>query len=117
MKKLTVILALFILTAVFFIGCDKQKGLEQALQNPDSKKYIMGVMMEDESIKTEMAEYLLADTIWVDVIVNRLSEQIDSRELMFEKLMEHEGMADIMLEKMAEDPDLVKKMKDIGRRK
>lgn len=117
MKKLLAFAAVMLGTAAFFAGCDQQKALDQILSNPETKAYLMSRMMEDEQIKSDMADLLLADTAWVKTMIDRLGEQADNRELMLTELLSHEGMGEIMLEKMAETPDLKTKMKDISRRK
>ena len=117
MKKFTAFVALLLVSAAFIAGCDQQKALDQILSNPETKGYLMSRMMEDEQIKSEMANQLLADTAWVKTIIDRLGEQAANRELMLSELLAHDGMPDIMLEKMAENPDLRNKMREIGRRK
>lgn len=117
LKKFTAFVALLLVSAAFIAGCDQQKALDQILSNPETKGYLMSRMMEDEQIKSEMANQLLADTAWVKTIIDRLGEQAANRELMLSELLAHDGMPDIMLEKMAENPDLRNKMREIGRRK
>ena len=117
MKRLFSLLLGVALVATFFISCDQQKALDQILTKPEMKTYMMTKMMEDEAIKTDMVNQLLADSAWVNTIIERLSEKPGNRAMMFEKIIAFEGMADIMLEKMAEDPELKKKMKAIGRRR
>ena len=117
MKKILIAFLGVAVIAILLAGCDQQKALDQILENPEMKSYMMTKMMEDENIKAEITNQLLADSVWVASIVDRLSEQLSNRALMFEQLMGHEGMADMMLEKMAEDEALKAKMKEIGRRR
>ena len=116
-KKAVVFLVLTLVVGAFFIGCDQQKALDQVLQNPEMKTYMMTKMMEDAAIKDEITNQLLADTAWVNSIVGRLAEQMSNREMMMNTLLAHEGMGMIMLEKMSEDAQLKEKMKEIGRRR
>ncbi|MCP4581366.1 MAG: hypothetical protein GY839_07085 [candidate division Zixibacteria bacterium] len=117
MKKTLILIVVFASAAAFIAGCDQQKALDQILEKPEMKSYLMSKMMEDDAIKTEITNQLLADSAWVTEAVGRLTGQISNRALMFEELMKHDGMADMMLEKMAEDNDLKAKMKEIGRRR
>ena len=117
MRKILTLLILTLIVAVLFVNCDKRKAIDQILENPEMKSYLMGKMLEDETIKADITNRFFADTIWVSSTMNRLSDQIDNRQIIFEKFLEYEGMSDMMLEKMAEDPELKKKMKAIGRRR
>jgi hypothetical protein len=117
LKKTLIITLIIAAITAFLSGCDQQKAIDQILENPQMKSYLMGKMMEDEAIKADITNQLMADTAWVSSIVGQLAEQHNDRILMFEKLLEHEGMGEIMLEKMAEDPALKTKIKDIAKRK
>jgi non-ribosomal peptide synthetase component E (peptide arylation enzyme) len=117
MKKALVFFALLGVMAVLIIGCDQQKALDQILQNPEMKAYMMTKMMQDTSVKAEITNELLADSAWVAEIVNRMGEQMTDRQMMLNTLLSHEGMGEIMLEKMAEDPALKSKMAEIGKRR
>jgi hypothetical protein len=117
LKRFLAFVAVLLVAAAFFAGCDRQKALDQILSNPETKAYLMSRMMEDEQIKSDMADQLLADTAWVKTIIDRLGEQAANRDLMLTELLSHDGMGEIMLEKMAENQDLKNKMKEIGRRK
>ena len=117
MKKTLIFTLIIAAAAAFLSGCDQQKAIDQILENPQMKSYLMGKMMEDEAIKADITNQLMADSVWVNSIVVRLTDQHGNRIMMFEKLLEHEGMGDMMLEKMAEDSALKAKMKDIGKRR
>jgi hypothetical protein len=117
MKKALVFFALLGAMVILIIGCDQQKALDQILQNPEMKAYMMTKMMQDTSVKAEITNELLADSAWVANLITRMSEQMSDRQMMLNALLSHEGMADIMLEKMAEDPALKAKMGEIGRRR
>jgi len=109
LKKLMFIGVVIIGSALLFSACDQKKALDQILENPEMKAYMMGKMLEDESIKTDMVNNLLADTTLTKTIIDRMMERLDNREYMFDKLLNHEGMIDLMLQKMVEDDELKKK--------
>jgi len=113
MKKVVVFFIMVLAIGAIFVSCDQQKALDQVLQNPEMKTYMMTKMMQDEAIKTEMTNQLLADTAWVSSIIARLGNQMNYRETMMETLLSHEGMGEILLAKLAEDPQLKERMKEI----
>ncbi|MCD6163045.1 MAG: hypothetical protein J7K40_11620 [candidate division Zixibacteria bacterium] len=117
MRKLLTLLLITLIAAVLFVNCDRRKAIDQILEKPEMKSYLMSKMLENETIKADITNQLFADTIWVSSTINRLTEQMDKRQVIFEKLLGYEGMSDMMLEKMAENPDLKKKMRAIGRRR
>ena len=117
MKKIIVLVILLAAVLAIMIGCSKQTALDQITKNPEMSKALMTKMMEDPNIRADITNQLLADTAWVSMIMDRLTEQMSNRELLLNKLLEHEGMGQIILAKLAEDPELVAKMKEIVRRK
>lgn len=117
MKQALILIVLVLALGILMSGCDKQKALDQILENPEMKAYMMTTMMQDEAVKEEITNQILADTAWSALIVARFSEQMSNRETMMTKLLEYKGMGQIMLEKMAEDAELKNKMKEIGRRR
>ena len=116
-KKAVVFVILVLAVGAVMTGCDQQKALDQILQNPEMKAYMMTKMMGDAAIKEEITTQLLADTAWVSEIVTKLADQMSNREMMMNTLLSHEGMGEMMLEKMSEDPQLKDKMKEIGKRR
>ena len=118
MRKVTILLVLAIVMGVIFIGCDQQKAIDQILQKPEMKQYIMTKMMTDEGVKEEITAGVLADTAWVNLIMGEYAKQMSNREKMMNTLLSYPGMGEIMLTKMAEDENLKKSMKEIsGRRR
>ncbi len=117
MKKTLIFTLIIAAIGAFIIGCDQQKAIDQILENPQMKSYLMGKMMEDEAIKADITNQLMADSAWVNSIIVRLTDQQNTRTIMFENLLTHEGMGDMMLEKMAEDPALKTKIKEIAKRR
>jgi hypothetical protein len=99
-----------------FWGCSKQTGLDQIMQNPQMKTYLMGKMMDDQSVKMEMIDKLLADSAWVSAFVDRLSKQMVIRDAAIAKLIGIEGVKENLLNKMAEDPALLAQMKELAKK-
>lgn len=116
MKQVMILAILFAAVFALLTSCSQQKGIDQILQNPEMTKYLMAKMIEDSTIKAEITNQLLADTAWVSMIMDRLTGQMSNRELLMNKLLEHEGMGEIMLAKLAEDEQLRNKMKEIVKR-
>ena len=117
MKKSAMLFILLLAIGAVLTSCDQQEALDQILQNPEMKAYMMTKMMQDETVKQEITNQILADSAWSGMIVTEYAKQMSNREMMMTRLLEYEGMGLIMLEKMAEDDVLKEKMKEIGRRR
>ncbi len=117
MRKAAILIILVSIVGAILVGCDQQKALDQILDNPEMKTYLMTQMMTDEGVKAEITTQVLADSAWVAQIVNEYSKTMANREIMMNTLLEFPGMGEIMLSKMAEDDNLKKSMKEIGNRR
>lgn len=116
-KKTVFLVILTMAISAIIIGCDQQKALDQILEKPEMKQYLMTQMMSDQSVKDGITAEILADSVWVSQIVTEYGKTMANREQMLNTLLQYPGMGEIMLSKMAEDETLRKAMKDIGNRR
>jgi len=116
-RKAAILIIMVSLVGAIFVGCDQQKALDQILQKPEMKTYLMTQMMKDEGVKAEITTQILTDSAWVANIVAEYSKTMANREIMLNAMLEYPGMGQIMLSKMSEDPELKAAMKEIGNRR
>jgi hypothetical protein len=113
-KRLFFVMVLAV-TAAFF-GCSKQRALDQVMEDPDMRSYLLQQMLTDEGTRAEMADSILNDSEITDAYLTGLAENEVSRAGLLEKILVVDSTGEWITGKLAENPDLKAKMRSASRR-
>lgn len=114
-KKFFVLLAVLFLLGLLAVSCSKQTAIDQIMRNPQMKSQLMNKMMEDQTVRNSLIETLAQDTAWVSAFTDVISRQTQNRDRTLQKLIQVEGIPEMLMRQWAEDPVLKAKMKEYGK--
>jgi hypothetical protein len=97
------------------VSCNRQKALDRIMADPQMKSYIMGEMLKSETTKAQLADSIFADRTITDQYINKLVANEYTRTDLFNRCLRNDPTGDWIIGKLAEDPNLKAKMKEMSK--
>jgi hypothetical protein len=112
-KKVLLISVLMI--GLLAVACDKQGALERILEEPATKSYILQQMFADEATRAEMADSTFANVEIMNAYLTKLATSDDGKSRLLSFLVAADTTGEWICERLAENDEIKKAMKQASR--
>jgi hypothetical protein len=106
---------MILIVGVVAFGCSKQKALDRILADPQMKSYILAEAMKNVQTRAALADSIFADRALTDAFINKLITNEYTRSDLVNRCLKVDPTGDWIINKLAEDPNLKAKMKEVSK--
>ena len=114
MRK-SILIVLLIAVSVIW-GCSRESALNQIIQDPGSRDYLMGQLLTHEDIRAALADTIFADQAILSAHLDSLCQVDKTREMLLDHILAADTTGEWIIGKLAENPEFKREMRSASRR-